>query len=296
MSAVALSTTRSSTQLVVFSYHKSGTSLFYHVMTRVAARLGLKLLNYYGMVNEIDPDPDIVLIAHSLFRRPPARPYRAIRSIRDPRDIWVSGYLYHLRCDELWCVNTELSAAAPIGWPSVDYSILHYPETEKRAWLARLNGVSYQQNLRGRSTEDGLLFELGGYTRNTLDAMRSWDPTGVATLDVRLEDAMADFDGTMRCIFNHFGFSADDVEAALEVARLEDVRRMSDERLAERPQITSRTISKWRDVLPPAYVAAFETEYGDLIRALGYDLAMPPDGSAIVGPVATATAAGDATT
>jgi hypothetical protein len=136
------------------------TSRFYHVMTRVAARFGLTLSNHYGMVDEIDPEPDIVLLPHSLFQRPPTRPYRAIRSIRDPRDIWVSGYLFHLRCDELWCVTTDLSAAPPIGLPSVDYSILHCPEVEKRAWLARLNGVSYQQNLRDRSIEDGCFSNL----------------------------------------------------------------------------------------------------------------------------------------
>ena len=265
-------------QIIVFSYHKTGTSLFFHIMTGVAKRLGLTLLNCYGMVDEIDTDPDIVLIAHSLIRQPPARPYRAIRLIRDPRDIWVSGYLYHLRCDEKWCVNTHLVSSGPIGWPLVDYSILHYPEAEKRAWLNRLNGLSYQQNLRERSTEDGLLFELGGYTRHTLEAMVAWDRTVMDTMDVRLEDTMADFDGTMRRIFDHFRFSPKDREAALDVARLEDIQRMSDERLAERPQVTSRIISKWRQVLPPTYVTAFETDYAGLIHGLGYALSARPDG------------------
>ena len=170
------STTWPSPQSIVCSYHKTGTSLFFHVVTGVARRLGLTLLNCYGMVDEIDPEPDIVLVAHWLLRKPPRRPYRAIRLIRDPRDIWVSGYLYHLRCDEEWRVNTDLSRPGPIGWPAVDYSILHYPKAEKRAWLSRLDGASYQKNLRDRSTEDGLLFELRDYTRNTLEAM----PPGIA--------------------------------------------------------------------------------------------------------------------
>src|ERR1700679_2284360 len=97
---------QTSPQLVCFSYHKSGTTLFLHVMTKVCEKLNLTLVNHYGMVDQLDLEPDVFLLPHSLLRVPPERPYRAIRLIRDPRDVWVSGYLYHLRCDEKWCLNT----------------------------------------------------------------------------------------------------------------------------------------------------------------------------------------------
>src|SRR3954453_13600334 len=96
---------RAAPQLLVFSYHKWGTSLMWHVMTKAAATLGLTLQNRYGFVPAIEPEPDVVLLPHSLVGQNPAHPYRAIRLIRDPRDIWVSGYLYHLHCTEAWCVN-----------------------------------------------------------------------------------------------------------------------------------------------------------------------------------------------
>jgi hypothetical protein len=54
------------------------------------------------------------------------------------------------------------------------------------------------------------------------------------------------------------------------VARSEDIRRMDDSAIAERPQITSRTISKWRDVLSTVQIAQFEERHADLIRDLGY--------------------------
>jgi hypothetical protein len=258
-------------QLIVFSYHKSGTSLFLHVMTKVSERLGLTLSNHYGLVGRLDVEPDVVLLPHSVLRCPLDRPYRAIRLIRDPRDIWVSGYLYHLRCDELWCRNTDLDPTPPIGWPKVDYSVAHWPEDWKRRYLERLSGRSYQQNLLGRSLAEGLEFELEGYTGCTLATMREWRLNGADALDVKLEDVMADFDGAMRRIFDHFGFTAEQSRAALEVARSEDVRRMDDAAIAERPQIYSRTISKWRDVLPAAQIARFEERHGDLIRELGYE-------------------------
>jgi hypothetical protein len=260
-------------QLIVFSYHKSGTTLFLHVMTKVCERLGLTLVNHYGRVDRLELEPDVILLPHSVLRGPLDRPYRAIRLIRDPRDIWLSGYLYHLRCTEEWCINTDVDPTPPIQWPKVDHSVAHWPEEWKQRYLERLGGKSYQQNLRDRSLADGLDFELGGYTGCTFETMREWALNEVDALDVRLEEVMADFDGSMRRIFDHFNFTADQIEVALEAARSEDVRRMDDAALSERPQISSRTISKWRDILSPAQIARFEESHGELIRELGYESA-----------------------
>ena len=191
-------------QSLIFSYHKSGTTLLLHVMTKVAARLGLILVNQYGLVRLIDPAPDIILLPHSQLACTLDRPYRAIRLIRDPRDIWVSGYLYHQRCTEEWCLNSELDATPPIRWPKVDHSIEHWPEPRKQRYIHGLGGKSYQRNLLDRSLPDGLDFELDRYTGWTLEAMREWKLNGVDALDVKLEHLAADFDATMRRIFTPF--------------------------------------------------------------------------------------------
>jgi hypothetical protein len=260
-------------QLIVFSYHKSGTSLLFHVMTKVCERLGLSLVNHFGLVDNLGPEPDVVLLPHSLLRAPLDWPYRAIRMIRDPRDIWVSGYLYHRHSDERWCIETNLDPTPPIGWPQVDHSFAHLTEAWKRHYLDRLNGKSYQRNLLELSLADGLAFELEGYSGCTFAAMRDWPLNGADALDIKLEDAMADFDTTMWRIFDHFGFDPDQSEAALEVACSEDVRRMDEAAIANRPQIHSRVISKWRNILSEDQIAGFEALHGDLIRELGYDMA-----------------------
>ena len=264
---------RLSPQLIVFSYHKSGTSLFLHVMRKVSARLGLTLVNLYGMVTDLDDTPDVVLVPHALLRAPLNWPYRAIRLIRDPRDIWVSGYLYHLRSIEEWCTETRLDPTPPILWPRVDSSFEHWPEDWKRDYLLRLNGKSYQQNLLERPREEGLDFELAGFTGCTLQTMGEWPLNGAEALDIRLEDVMANFDVEMNRIFSHFGLTGERAAAALDVARTEDIRRMDDAAVAERPQITSREISKWREVLTARQIAEFESVYGDLITTLGYERA-----------------------
>jgi hypothetical protein len=178
-----------------------------------------------------------------------------------------------LRCDEAWCRNTDLHPTPPIRWPQVDYSYAHWPEDWKLRYLQRLGGKSYQQNLLDRSLADGLDFELDGYTGCTLAAMRQWKQCGAEARDVKLEDVMADFDGAMLRIFDHFSFNPEQSQAALEVARSEDIRRMDGAAIAARPQIHSRTISKWRQVLSGVQIARFEQCHGDLISELGYQSA-----------------------
>ena len=85
--------------------------------------LGLRLANHYGLVERLDPEPDVILLPHSRLRGGLDRPYRAIRLIRDPRDIWVSGYLCHLHCDEALCRNSDMDPTPPIQWPLVDFSV-----------------------------------------------------------------------------------------------------------------------------------------------------------------------------
>lgn len=258
-------------QSLVFTYHRSGTVLFDHVMERVAAAFGLRTATCFGLVTRLESEADIVMIAHSLLGCEPTRPYRGVRIIRDPRDIWVSSYLYHRHGPELWCRNTDLRQTGPIGYPQVPFSVVHRPEPWKRTWIERLDGRSYQQNLNDRTRPDGLAFELAGYTGATLDAMRAWQARP-GVLDVRLEDISAHYDGQMEAIFHHLGFDAPQITQAVALAAKEDVGRMSDETVAASHHIHSRQLSKWQRVLSPPQVAAFEAAHGDLIEALGYAL------------------------
>jgi len=261
-------------QILVFTYHKSGTVLFAMIMRSVAERFGLSVEMNFGYVPRTNPEADIVLLPHSLIGSDfESRPFRAVRIVRDPRDLWVSGYLYHLRCNEDWCVSTDFDPAPPIDYPRVDYSFQHYPEAWKRDYLRRLEGLSYQQNLSQRDRDAGLAFELGGYTGCTLDALRGWWLRTRNLLDVKLEAINKDFDRTLLAIFRHLGFSEADALTAVELAAPHDLSRMSDATVEWNPHIYSRTLSKWREFLSPQQVAEFERQHGDVIAKLGYPLA-----------------------
>lgn len=280
---------RARPQMLVFSYHKSGTTLFLRVMGAVAAALGLKLENHYGLVSSIDRGADIVLLPHSLVGCQLDMPFRAIRIVRDPRDIWVSGYLYHLRSNEEWCTNTNFDPTPPIVYPRVDFSVQHKLESWKQAYLAGLGGKSYQQNLLDRDREAGLQFELERYTGWTLDAMRGWRLGGPAVMDAKLETIVQDFDRTMLAIFRHLGLNDGECVTALHAARDQDIARMTDDEIVANPHIYSRDVSKWRAFLLPSQVTAFERWHADLITSLGYALSATDELSAVRqrSPVAT---------
>src|ERR1700722_13569783 len=99
-------------QMLIFSYHKTGTVLLRNIARAICSRLGLTFGESYGEVRDIDPALDLVVLGHSLLGFELSRPIRGVRVVRDPRDIWVSSYLYHRHCQEPWCLNTDFDDKA----------------------------------------------------------------------------------------------------------------------------------------------------------------------------------------
>lgn len=265
-------------QIFVFCYHKSGTNLLSRVLQRIGAALGLRFVTRLGLVRRMDAEAasaDIVLFAHSLIAFDLATyPHRGVRLVRDPRAIWVSGYFYHRRCTEDWCINADLSSASPIRFPKIPYSQEHRPEQWKRDYLSSLNGRSYQENLQELDRDAGLRFEAARYAKWTAEAMAAWRPDP-DTIDVKLESFAADFDDTMNMVLRHLGFSGERLTLAQRLARAEDVARMSDAAIGRNPYITSRNVDLWRQVLTGDLRRPFETEHAALLRTLGYDPEIP---------------------
>jgi hypothetical protein len=266
---------RATPQIFVFCHHKVGTILFYRTLTAIASRFGLTFQMHLGLVRTIDSEPDIILFPHSVLSADLASVnYRGVHLRRDPRDIWVSGYLYHRRCRERWCINTDFDVKGPILFPKIDFSVQHEPEWWKRDYLSRLGGLSYQQNLLALDRREGLRFELARYTQWTLSALTRWRPNP-EILEMRLEDFSVAFDSAMRQVLTHFGFEGEGLKGALEIAANEDIRRMSDVQLRDSQHIHSRQLSKWRTFLTPDELEDFYLAFGDIVKNLGYGSESP---------------------
>ena len=267
-------------QMFFFCYHKVGSVLCAKISQKIAAPFGWHADFALGLVRTVDPSKQIVTFAHSLVGFDLTRiPHRGVRLVRDPRDVWLSGYLYHRHCREGWCINEAFDPTPPIMFPRVPLSQQHRSETWKRDYLAGLNGKSYQRNLLSLDQIEGLIFERDRYADWTISAMMDWQPDP-HTIDVRLEDFMGDFEGTLTRILRHFGMRESDIPVALTAAATEDVRRMSDAQIDANPHIHSRSISKWRTMVGQEHIKLFEAQYGGAIEKLGYCVSSPGDLSA----------------
>ncbi|MGZ4127451.1 MAG: hypothetical protein ACXVQY_07775 [Actinomycetota bacterium] len=101
--------------LVHCGHHRAGSVWFRGILEEVAAQFGLTFFSTYLPV--VDPPEgerpptataDVVQFMHSRHFRDDLFAGRSIRGshiVRDPRDIAVSAYRYHLWSDEPW-VNT----------------------------------------------------------------------------------------------------------------------------------------------------------------------------------------------
>lgn len=226
----------------------------------------------YGKQTVIPKRADVLLFAHSLvdFRKLET-PFLGLHIIRDPRDVIVSGYLYHKRTSEKWCVNTDFTLNPPIRHPQVPYPRQHLAEDWKRTYLASLGGKSYQANLLNLSQHDGLLFEMKYYGSWTTENMLAWDYQQTNMLEMKFEDLMGNFDGSFEQIFEHFRFSAEEIETNLRIASGHDLGRKSAEEIAQMAHVSTRKTSKWRDYFEPIHKDTFIDLFGDALITLGYE-------------------------
>jgi hypothetical protein len=238
--------------LVHGAHHKVGTVWFQRVLSTVAGFYGLRFTEVPASYGTDRPAPapagdaDVVVYDRANDFHPEdlgGRPYRASHLIRDPRDVVVSGYHYHLRTDESW---------------------VHEPKE-------RYGGLGYQAYLRGLDEHDGLMAEIERSSRSTVAEMGEWDYSRPEILELRYEDAVGDEVGTFTRLFRFYGFSDAAVEKGLEI--VEHFSRSGEHgpAAADDPHVRSGEPGEWRRYFAPDHVARFKQATGDLVVRLGYE-------------------------
>jgi hypothetical protein len=106
------------------------------------------------------------------------RPIRGTHLLRDPRDVAISGYHYHLWTDEKWV----------------------------RLPRRKFKGRSYQEELRRLDPERGLLLEIEEMCtgRTSLEEMLEWDCQPEDFLELRYEDLVEDEVTMFTSVFQHY--------------------------------------------------------------------------------------------
>jgi len=219
-------------------HHKVGTLWFRNVLSAVAADCGLRMFS--GEQADLPRFADVFLQDHSRIDRTSLGDVRGSHMIRDPRDVVISAYFYHLRTREPWVLR-----------PRTEYS-----------------GRSYQQHLRALDREAGIAAEIERCASTVVRDMVEWDRDGNGFLELRYESLLSDEEAGFRRIFGHYGFTAEAIERSVRIALGFSLRRMK----SRSNHVRSGEPGEWRRHFSEEHKARFKRSTADAAKRLGYEM------------------------
>jgi hypothetical protein len=243
-------------QLIHCSYHKCLTVFFRRVMEPSLAHAGgyrhynsdlarfqaerssLRLASVNNLALDVEGLGDV----------------RISRFVRDPRDLIVSGYLYHRRGAEPWCREVD-------------------PDPEE--WLTKRNrdvpsamapGESLEDCLRRVDQEDGLLAEMELRARH-FDSMRAWSADDPRIRVWRYEDILGNERRVMGEVAAHY-----ELPLLLRRRIQRNAVRFDSSHIATRDtHVRNPSSGQWRSMFSSRVESEFSRRWGDLLPLFGYD-------------------------
>lgn len=176
--------------------------------------------------------------------------FRIVRFVRDPRDLVVSGYLYHRRGAEPWFRTPSPSAEywSPIAG--------HVPERMP-------TGVSFAEHLRGLSVEEGLLAEIE-FREHHFESLRRW-PSDDRIRMFKYEHIVGHEREVFAEIFDFYELPWYERRVGVWLADWYSARRRRSD-----PHVRDPRPGQWRGYFTRSVAMAFERRHGDLLDRLGY--------------------------
>lgn len=224
------------------------TLYFSRVLRKFAQRTG-RTFKSTETGRKVEPGDDLVLV-HDGELPELGGLLRGTHIVRDPRDLVVSAYFYHLRTSEAWCARPNPA-------------LRDVPR-----------GMSYQEHLRSMDLEEGMFYEMTHASAGVIRAMAEWDYDDGRFLELRFEDVLGDEPRTFRDMFRWYGFGEREVRTAGRLARRFSLARAKwrPRNLLGRGHVREGTrIGGWRAYFSPDLEREFMNRYGDILAFLGYD-------------------------
>ena len=230
--------------IVHCGHHRCGTVWFDRLFRRLAKATGLAYAR--GDHEHLRDGPvDILLDDHSSVAPARLPPFRGSHIRRDPRDVLVSCYFYHLWADEPW---------------------LQEPRE-------RHGGRSHQAALQAATRDEGLLLELEASAGHQIAGMMAWALARHDFLEVTYEELVSDEAGAFARLFAHWDLEGDVRDAAWHAVALTRFERQTGRKLgeaAERRHMRSGLPGQWQEVLGPAHLQALDVRFPGYLEVLGY--------------------------
>lgn len=205
-------------------HHKTGTYVMMKILRDVCQHFKLKF--QYCSQNKLRSDTDIWMENHShIDFNKINRPIIGTHMIRNPCGIIISAYQYHKTTDEKWA-NKKIK---------------------------KLDNLSYKNAINILKEKDGIYFEMKNKlflesSRNTIMDIYNWNYNMPNFLEIKYEDLMLDFNGTLTKMFKHYGFTSKMIETSLRIAANHNIKNKEQKYLDSDIHITNKCLDldKWK--------------------------------------------------
>jgi hypothetical protein len=230
-------------------HHRAGTTWLQGVLFQLASEFGLRVSLESG--NSPCRWAHLLFYEHARDFSPTdfaGRQFRGSHMIRDPRDLIVSSYFYHLWTAESWA---------------------HEPRPD-------LGGKTYQEHLRSIPQHAGLMMELERTAQWQIRDMLAWNYHQPMFLEMRYEDLLADQAAGFEQLFRFYGLSDRAIARGVEIASEHSFHAKTGRRIgqtSEHAHLRSGRPGEWRDVLDGEHLFRLAALVGDAAGALGYERA-----------------------
>ena len=242
------------------AHHRCGSTWFQGILKTVAKEYGLPFIQEDQ--SKIENYPCVFYQDHSHVDLTQLENYRGSHMIRDPRDVVVSGYYYHLWTEEKWA-NTPIRELGPniaLYWPLLP--------------IGKIKDMSYRGYLNSVDREEGILAETKRASSTDIKDMVEWDYTNEKILELKYEAIIEDEERAFERLFEHYGFHTRAVKRSLAIARRHSFKKKTRRNIGEiknKSHLRSGRSKQWENEFSEMHKEYFKKLHGaDLIK-LGYE-------------------------
>ena len=218
--------------IVHYPHHKCGTLWFNNIFSDLSKEFGWKY--QYCTQDQLEDDTILwVVEGETRVFWDKLRSYKGSHMIRDPRDMIVSGYFYHLHCDE-----------------------------------DHITANGYQEQLKAMSKEVGINIDMRRAASYSATIMLDWvKNTPENFIEFRYEDLWKNEISMFRQIFEHYGFSEKEIGIALGIVDKNSFSNMKDDK-----HIRKGELRQWKEHLTSFHkIILKRSHFQNLLEVLQYE-------------------------
>lgn len=183
--------------------------------------------------------------------------------IRDPRDLLVSGYNYHLWTTETWA-NEKIAEHI---LKRLDVNSLDIGLSEDK-----ISDLSYKEILNKLDKKEGMLVEMN-FRDKHFRQMEKWNYTNENFYELKYEEVFKNELKSFEKLFKFYGFSDFMIKHGLKVVQENTFDNLTKKGgTGGKKHASVGNAGQWREKIPQELITLFHQRYVDLLQKQGYSL------------------------